>query len=134
MASDGPTLTFTLVAGSTFSTGDLYKGVIVNSSGYVQLATEGTTDVESEIIGTLYSITSTTSSTGSQAVTVGWGPVLKVRMAASTAAAGNQVCFSTAALGVAPTTNDTNVFGRIIRGSSGAANRIHTVVRVHGAK
>lgn len=134
MASDGPTQTFSMVAGSTFAETDLYKGVIVNSSGMVQLATEGTTDVESEIIGTLYSVTSTTSSTGSQAVTVGWGPVLKVNMLTSTAHAGNQVCFSTAALGVAATTNDTNIFGRIIRGSSGGTGRIHTVVRVHGAK
>lgn len=126
MAYDGATNKWSYVAGTTFSTGDLYKGMIVNSSGHVIVP--GSTVVDETVIGTLYSNTATTAGAGVEAVTVALGPVVKVRMAASTLSAGNTVAFSTAGLGIAPTT-DNPQWGIIEHGSSGAINRIVTVVR-----
>lgn len=115
-----------VVAGATFAESDLYKGVVLNSSGHATLP--DTTDTTDQIIGTLYGVTSTTSAAGSQAVEVGVGPVVKVNMAASTLSAGDTVGFSTAGQGIAPTT-DSEVFGQIQYGSSGSAGRIVSVVR-----
>ena len=115
-----------VIAGATFAESALYSGVTLNSSGHAVLPE--TTDVTGLIIGTLYGVTSTTSAAGSQAVNVGVGPVLKVQMAASTRAAGDTIGFSTAGLGIAPTT-DAATFGMIQLGSSGAAARVFTVIR-----
>lgn len=116
-----------MVAGATFSTSDLYKGLVVNSSGHV-VVPNTTGDVS--CIGTLYGRTSTTSAAGSQAVPVGVAGVVKVQMAASTLAAGNNIGFSTAGLGQAPST-DAYRFGTIVSGSSGAAGRIVSVLVTH---
>ena len=115
-----------VVAGTTFAESDLYTGVTVNSSGHAVIP--NTTDVTGRVIGTLYGVTSSTSAAGVQAVEVGVGPVLKVQMAASTLAAGDTLGFSTAGLGIAPTT-DAATFGMIEIGSSGAAARVFTVIR-----
>jgi len=115
-----------VVAGTTFAEAALYTGVVLNTSGHAVVP--ATTDVTGLVIGTLYGVTSTTGSAGVQAVEVGVGPVLKVQMAASTLSAGNTVGFSTAGLGIAPTT-DAATFGVIQVGSSGGAGRIATVVR-----
>lgn len=125
--SESPTV-ISMVAGATFSTADLYKGLVVNSSGYVTLP-DTTGDVT--VIGTLYGVTSTTASTGVQAVPVATAGVVKVQMAASTLAAGGIVAFSTAGLGIAPTT-DAYRFGIIVNGSSGAAGRVHSVQVARG--
>jgi hypothetical protein len=119
------------VAGTTFSSGDLYKGVTFNASGHVVLA--AATDTAATIIGTLNQFTGTTSAAGVEAVTYQWGPEVQVRMAASTAAAGDLIAFSTAGLGIVPTTDsDAPGWGVVKSGSSGAVNRIYTVVRTGG--
>jgi len=115
-----------LVAGTTFASTDKYKGVTANASGHAVVPSA--TDVSGTIIGTLYTETGSTSGAGVEAVSVGYGPVVKVRMAASTLAAGDTVGFSTLGLGIAPTT-DAATFGVIISGASGAAARVVTVVR-----
>lgn len=116
------------VAGATFSTADLFKWVIVNSSGFVTLP-----DTTGNVlpIGTLYGRTSTTSSTGSQSVPVAVGGVIKVQMASSTLSAGDFVGSSTAGLGILPTT-DAYTAGQISIGSSGGAGRIHSVLKFTG--
>lgn len=120
-----------LTAGATFSSGDLYKGVTVNSSGDAVLT--NTTDTAATVVGTLNSFTASTSAAGVEAVSVQYGPVVQVRMAASTQAAGNLVAFSTAGLGITPTTDsDSPAWGIIKSGSSGAVNRIFTVIRTGG--
>lgn len=126
MAAGYPTLKFSAVAGATFSASDLYKGLIVDSSGHVIIP--DSSGVEATFIGTLNSFTATTSGAGVEAVTVQWGPVFKLRMAASTLAAGDPVSISTGGLGTASAT-DTSQVGVILSGSSGAVNRVVTVVR-----
>jgi hypothetical protein len=115
-----------ITAGTTFAEAALYSGVTLDSSGNAVLP--NTTDTSGTIIGTLYGVTSTTNSNGSQAVPVGYGPIVKVQMAASTLAAGDLVGFSTAGLGIAPTT-DAVAWGIIYSGSSGAAGRVVSVIR-----
>lgn len=116
------------VAGATFSSADMFKWVIVNSSGFVTLP-DSTGNVLP--IGTLYGRTSTTSSTGSQSVPVAVGGVIKLHMAASTLSAGNFVGSSTAGLGILPTT-DAYTAGQIMSGSSGGAGRIVSVLKFTG--
>lgn len=119
-----------LTAGSTFSTGDLYKGVSVGTDGNAILvgsATGAGSTGGNRLVGTLYSATATTS-TDDNAVLVGVGPVVKVFMAGSTLKAGDSITFSTGdSHGVAATTNDA--FGIIIDGSSGSTGRIVSVLR-----
>jgi len=117
--------TFALTAGATFSNSDLYKFVRVNSSGHAVIT--GTTN-SLNVVGTLLSETGTTSAAGVEAVTIG-ALVGKgsVRLAASTAAAGNTVGASSVGYGVAPST-DALQLGTIVAGTSGAAGRIATVV------
>lgn len=122
--SESATL-ITLPAGATFTSSDLYKGVVQTASGVVLPNTTG--DVSS--IGTLYEVANSTN-TGHAAVVATAG-VVKVRMAASTLAAGDAVGFSTAGLGQAPST-DAYRFGVIVDGSSGAVNRVVSVLVTHG--
>lgn len=129
MASDYGPSKFSAVAGATFSTSDLYKAVTIDSSGHAVLyhAGAGTTGGKG-VAGVLYSVTSTTSAAGSEAVTIGTGPVVKAFAAGSTLAAGNLVTWSTDDSHlVAATTNEP--FGQILAGSSGSTGRIVTVVR-----
>jgi hypothetical protein len=116
------------IAGSTFSTGDLYKGVVINSSGHVVVP-----DTTGNILaaGVLYGRTGTTSGAGSEVVPVATAGVVKVRMAASTLSAGDVIGFSTAGLGIAPTT-DAYVFGEIVYGSSGTTGRVVSVQVIRG--
>jgi hypothetical protein len=116
---------FDLIAGATFSTNDLYKGVTVNSSGHAVVDTGSTATLP---VGTLYSVTATTNGNGVEAVSIGWGPIVKMRLAGSTASVGNTIALSTAGLGIAPTT-DAHLFGFIVSGSSGTTGRIVSVVR-----
>ncbi len=111
------------VAGATFSTSDMYKFVVVNANGDVVLPN---TTGNVYPVGVLYGRTSTTSSTGSQAVPVAVAGAVKVQMAASTLSLGQFVASSTAGLGIAPST-DAYTIGPIIGGSSGAVGRINTV-------
>ena len=115
-----------VVAGTTFAESQLYTGVTLNSSGHAVIP--DTTDTTGRIVGTLYGVTSTTNAAGSQAVEVGVGPKLKVQMGASTMSAGDSIGFSTAGLGIVPTT-DAPIYGVIEQGSSGGAGRFFTVVR-----
>jgi len=117
-----------LVAGATFSTADVYKWVVLTTSGEVVLPN---TTGNVLPVGTLYGRTSTTSSTGSQAVPVAVGGVIKVQMASSTQAAGDMVGSSTAGLGITPTT-DAYTAGQIVVGTSGGAGRIHSVLKFTG--
>lgn len=126
MAADYATNKFSAVAGATFSTSDLYKGVVIDSSGHAVLT--NTTDTANLVVGSLYSITSTTDAAGSQPVTIAHGPVVKVRLAGSTRAAGQTIGFSTDGMGIAPTT-DSGTFGVILEGSSGSTGRIVSVIR-----
>lgn len=119
-----------IVAGATFPSTNQYKGVVVDSSGHAVLP--NSTAAQGRVIGTIYGLTSTTSAAGVEAISVGYGPVVKVNMAASTLAAGDSISFSTAGVGVAPSTNDLQPWGIIIDGSSGGAGRIVTVVRTAG--
>ena len=122
--TDAKLLSF--IAGTTFASTDRFKGVTLNATGHVVLP--DTTDTSGTIVGTLYTDTPSTASAGQAAVSVANGPVVKVRMAASTLAAGDTVGFSTLGVGIAPTT-DAAIYGVISIGSSGAAGRIFTVVR-----
>jgi len=117
--SEAPTV-ISMVAGATFSTADIYKFLIVNSSGFVTLP-----DTTGNVlpIGVLYGRTSTTSSTGSQAVPVATAGVAKVHLAASTLSAGNFIGSATDGTGILPTT-DAYTAGQIVSGSSGGAGRI----------
>ena len=110
------------IAGSTFASTDLYKFVVADTDGHVVIP-----NTTSEVlpIGVLYGYTQTTS-TDSEVVPVATFGVAKVRMAASTLAAGGLVGASTAGLGVAPTTKQFTA-GVIKYGSSGSTGRIASV-------
>lgn len=122
--SDAPQ--FSAVAGATFASTDVYKGLTLNSSGHAVLP--DSTDVQGRIIGVLYAQTATTSAAGVEVVPYANGGLMKVRMAASTLSAGDSVGFSTAGLGIAPTT-DAPTYGVIQYGSSGAAGRVVSIVK-----
>ena len=109
-----------VVAGATFTTADMYKFVVLDSSGHAVLPN---TTGNVLPFGVLYGRTSTTSAAGSQAVPVAVSGVVKVQMAASTLAAGAFIGSSTAGLGIAPTT-DAYTAGQILSGSSGGAGHI----------
>jgi len=117
-----------VVAGATFSTGDYGKGCVLNSNGHVVLPN---TTGNVLPFGVILEATASTSSTGSQAIAIGVGGVVPVRMAASTIAAGGFVGFSTAGLGQAPS-SDAYTFGIVKSGSSGAVNRILPVLVARG--
>ena len=124
-----PTNKYSVTAGATFSSGDLYKAVGVNSSGDAVLYhnAAGTTD-GAPIAGTLYSFTATTSAAGSESVVIGHGPVVKAFAAGSTEAPGSIVTWSTDDSNlVIATTNEP--YGTILRGSSGSTGRIVWVVK-----
>lgn len=129
MAVDYDPVKFSAVAGATFSTSDLYKGVTIDSSGHAVLYHNGAgTTGGKGVAGTLYSVTSTTDSAGSEAVTIAQSGVLKGFMSGSTLAAGDLVTFSTDDSHlVAATTNEP--FGQILAGSSGSTGRIVSVIR-----
>jgi len=117
-----------IVAGATFSSGDLYKFVVVDSSGNVVLPN---TTGNVLPIGSLYGRTATTASAGSQAVPVAISGVAKVQMSVSTLAAGDFVGAGDSGstnigFGIAPTT-DAYTAGQIVSGSSGARGRIVSV-------
>ena len=120
--SESPTLA-SFVAGATFSTADLYKIVHLTTSGEVILSTSSDTYG----LGTLYGKTNSTSSTGVEAVPVAVAGVVKCQLAASTKAAGGWIAASSDGLGVAPT-SELQPFGRIVSGSSGAVNRVVSVL------
>ena len=109
-----------VIAGATFGSTELYKFVVLDSSGHAV-----TPDTTGNVLpyGVLYGITSTTVAAGSQAVPVAIGGVVKVQMASSTIAAGGFIGSSTDGLGAAPTT-DGYVAGQVVSGTSGGAGRI----------
>ena len=112
-----------LTAGSTFAASDLYKFVDLDSDGNAIISVSTNNSMP---MGVLYGVTKTTS-TDSEKVPVAIGGVVKVRMTASTAAAGNFVAASSIGLGIIPTTNRF-IVGRIVEGTSGAVNRIVTML------
>jgi len=117
--------TVSLLAESTFGSGDLYKFVELSANARVVIAGQSTSAIP---IGTLRSQTYSTSTGANEAVTVGLlQGIGKVQMAGSTAAAGNIVACSSAGLGTAPTTDAYQV-GTIVAGSSGTTGRIHSVL------
>lgn len=119
-----------IVAGATFSTGDLYKAMGVDSSGNAVLyhnAAGGATG-GSGVIGTLDSVTSTTSAAGVEAIAVQTGPIVKAFMEGSTVAAGDLVTWSTNDSHCAvATTNEP--WGVVLLGTSGSTGRIYSVIR-----
>lgn len=125
MAKSESQPTVSLIAAATFGAGDLYKFVSVNSSGHAVIGP--TTGAGQSVIGVLLSRTST-SGAGSEPVTVGLlsgkGPV---RMAGSTAHAGNTFAASSNGYGIAPTTNKA-LLGTVVEGSSGSTGRVVTAV------
>lgn len=128
MAISNQAQVVSVVAGATFSSADLYKFVVLNTSGHAVLPN---TTGNVLPFGVLYGYTGTTSAAGSQAVPVAIGGIVKVQMAASTLAVGNYVGSSTAGLGIAPTT-DAYTAGVIVKGSSGAAGRISSIKWIDG--
>lgn len=128
MAFSQNTDIISFVAGTTFSSTNLYKFVVIDSSGHVVDPASTNT---ANVVGTLYGYTSTTSAAGSEAVPVAIGPVLKVQMAASTISLGQVIAASSAGFGAVPTTDHPG-FGIVIEGSSGAAGRVCTVLRTPG--
>jgi len=108
------------VAGSTFAESDLYRFVVIDSSGHVVIPN---TTGNVLPFGTLYGRTSTTSAAGTQTVPVAISGVAKVQMAASTLSVGDYVASSTDGYGQAPST-DAYTAGQIVSGSSGGAGRI----------
>lgn len=130
MAASNP-VRFSLTAGATFSSGDLYKGVTVDSSGHAVLLHNGGSTGGSGVVGSLYSFTATTSGAGVEAVQIGSAnsPTFKAFAAGSTLAAGDIAAFSTADSHLAaPTTNRDNLFV-IVSGSSGSTGRIVEIAR-----
>lgn len=130
MAASNP-IRFSLTAGATFSSGDLYKAVGVDSSGHAVLYhnAAGTTGGFGAI-GTLYSFTATTAGAGSEAVQIASmnSPTVKAFAAGSTLAAGGLATFSTDDSHlVAATTNDHKFV--IVSGSSGSTGRIVEIAR-----
>ena len=108
-------------AGSTFTAADLYKPVVVNSSGKVILSSDSSTGGY-RAYGSLYGRTATTSA--GEAVPVAIGGIVKCRLAASTLSAGDFIAASTGgfwAAAAAASTADTGTLaqGQIVSGSSG---------------
>ena len=97
--------------------------VTLTASGEVLIATSSNT----LSFGSLYGRTTTTSSTGIQAVPVAVGGVVKVQMASSTLSTPNWVGGSSDGFGVLPTT-EIGVFGQIVSGASGGAGRVVSVL------
>lgn len=130
MAASNP-IRFSLTAGATFSSGDLYKAVTADSSGHAVLYHAGVATTGGfGVIGTLYSYTATTSGAGSEAVQVASinSPTVKAFAAGSTLAAGNLATFSSDDSHlVAATTNDNKFM--IVAGSSGSTGRIVEIAR-----
>lgn len=123
--SEEPTI-ISMIAGATFSSGDVYKFVVATASGEVVLPN---TTGNVLPLGVLYGRTQTTGSSGVEAVPVAIDGVMSVRMAASTIAAGDYVGSSTAGVGIAPS-SDGYTFGIVVKGSSGGANRVVSVARL----
>lgn len=107
-----------VIAATTFSTGDLHKFVVLDAEGHAILP-----NTTGNVLpyGVLDSVTVTTS-TEKEPVSVVVSGICPVRMAASTLAAGDFIASSTAGLGIAPTT-DAYTAGQIVVGSSGAVDR-----------
>lgn len=124
--SDQAQLT-SIIAGTTFAAGDLYKFLDLDAQGHcIIMDTTG----NNLPVGVLYGVTKTTS-TEAEAVPVAYGGVVKVQALASTMSVGNWVAASSSGMAVAPST-DGYVFGRVIEGTSGAAGRILTVIVSRG--
>lgn len=120
--SEGPTIE-SWVAGTTFSSTDVYMFVTADSEGHVVMAADGSTNLLP--VGVLYGYTQTTT-TESEAVPVATWGVVKVKAAASTLSAGDVIACSS--LGMIGALSSDNVACGIIKyGSSGAANRIMSV-------
>ncbi len=121
--------TVTLIAETTFSSGDLYKFVQMSTTtGRVSIV-EST--APNFVVGTLLSETHTTSTGANEAVTIGLlSGIGKVRMAASTLHAGATIGCSTNGLGIiVGATTDTAQIGMTVEGLSGSTNeRIHSVL------
>lgn len=130
MAWDDINARHSAVAGATFSTADLYKGVIFNSSGHVILP--NTTSDVGQVAGVLYEDTASTDAAGSQAVSYVSEGVTKLRMAASTLSQGDTVAISTGGLGTALAAGFPQ-FGVIVDGSSGGADRVVSVQIIRGS-
>lgn len=111
------------IAGSTFAKTDLYKFLSYTTDATVVIGPS----TASGAVGTLLSVTGTTSGAGVESVTMG---LLegdgKVFLAASTLDAGNLIAASSDGAGIAPTT-DAAALGTLIDGSSGTTGRIGTV-------
>ena len=108
-------------SGSTFKASDLYRPVVVNSSGKVILSSDSSTGGY-RAYGSLYGRTATTSA--GEAVPVAIGGVVKVRMSASTLSAGDFIAASTGGYwgaAAAASTGDVGTLaqGQIVSGSSG---------------
>lgn len=125
MAIEQARPTFGMTAGATFNTTDLDKWIAVNSSGHAVI---GPSTASGNVVGTLLSVTGTTSGAGVEMVTVGaLVGVGNLFMAGSTRAAGQSIAASSLGYGIAPTTDQAQL-GMILIGSSGTTGRKATVV------
>ena len=124
--SESPVLV-SFIAGTTFADGDVYKFVDMDAQGHVIIMD---TTGNNLAVGILYGRTATTS-TEAEAVPVAISGVAKVRLAASTAAAGNWIAASSAGLGIAPST-DGYVLGKLVAGTSGTTGRIGSMLFING--
>jgi len=121
--SEGPVIV-SRIAGSTFSTGQLYRGVVLNGSG--EVIVPGSTNVPNPF-GVLYSVTETTAGATVEALSIAVGGIVKLEMAGSTEAVGSVVGFSSIGLGILGGTTDTATFGQVVSGTSGTTGRIFSV-------
>ena len=116
--------TVSIVAATTFAKGDLYKFVELTTDAQVTI---GAT-TSAHVVGTLLSVTATTSGDGVETVTVGLlSGVGKVFMAGSTRDGGQTVAASSKGFGVATSTNQS-ALGIALDGSSGSTGRIFPVL------
>jgi len=121
--------TVSLVAETTFSSGDLYKFLRISTDNARVSIADATTGSK-RVVGTLLSETYTTSTGANEQVTVGLlRGIGKVYMAESTLSNGGIIGCSSEGFGVAPTTNYVPL-GYIVDGAAGTTGRIHSVLFV----
>ena len=128
MAVDQGPVFATFLAATTVaqSTDSSYKIAWMNSGNTaktVLIGDPGSTSVAAKPIGVYYGSGTYTTTTDAEAVKIAIGGIVKLRMAATTRGVGDVIAASSDGLGCTPTTNMW-VIGRQLDGSSGAANRV----------
>lgn len=105
-----------------------YRGVAMGVSASGKVGYPAASTIGQSILGVINDAGTTGSTKAGQYVSMAWGGVVKMEAEASTLHAGSWISCST--LGRAQTTTNVGdaVVGKVIAGSSGAANRILSVL------